>query len=294
MAAPRAYWSGNLRLSLVSIPVQLYAATRSAARPTLNQIHRPTGKRIRYQKVAPGEGAVESDDIVKGYEYEKGSYVLLSDEELDALRLSSRNTIDLVQFVEHCEIDPLYFERPYYLTPRGEDAEEGFRVIRDALRQMSKVALGQLTMRGREHLVAVKPCGNGLLVETLRYEAEVRQADTVFDDIGGASAPGEMLDLAKELIERKSAPFDAGRFKDHYAQALRELVQAKVKSEGGVAVDESGGPDYGGKVVDLMEALKKSVAGSGTRKASGKAGGTSGSAGRKASSKAASGRRKSA
>lgn len=270
MAAARAYWSGHLRLSLVSIPVKLYSATKTASRIQLHQIHEPSGKRIRYEKVAPGLGPVDKEEIIKGYEHERGSYVLLKPEELDALKLETRQTITLVQFVEPQEIAPLYYERPYYLAHDGDAAEEGYRVIRDALRQSGKVALGQLAMRGREHLIAIRPCGRGLLLETLRYADEVRDADQIFDDVADEEPPDEMLDLANELIERKSAPFDAGAYQDNYETALRQLIETKLdeRREITVATDEGGDR---GKVIDLMEALKQSVGdgkkgGSGARK----------------------------
>lgn len=285
MAPSRAYWTGNLRLSLVSIPVRLYAATKSAAKIQLHQIHEPSGQRIRYEKTVPGIGPIDSDDIIKGYEFEKGSYVLLKPEEIDKLKLETKQTITLVQFVQQHEIDPLYFERPYYLAPDDDDAEEGFRVIRDALRETKRVALGQLAMRGRENLVAIKPCGRGLLLETLRYADEVREANDIFASIGDEESPGEMLDLARELIERKSAPFDAGAFRDNYERALQQLIGAKLERSEAVTLDEGGGAQRTGKVIDLMEALKKSISESEKRDGSQASKSPAGSRGGRASRK---------
>lgn len=270
---PRAYWQGHLRLSLVTIGVELYSAIESSSRLTLHQIHEPSGKRVRYQKVAPGVGPVDRDEIVRGFEYDKDRYVLLEPEELEAIKLESERTIDLVQFVEYCEIDPRYFERPYYVVPADNRvAAEGFTVLREALRAEKKVALGQLAARGRDHVVALRPCGDGLLLETLRYADELRESDRIFAGIPEVEPEDEMLELATELINRKSAPFEPGAFRSQYEQALRELIETKRQTgEVMAATDaELAGPDD--KIIDLMEALKKSVAagstGSNKKKAS--------------------------
>lgn len=260
MAAPRAYWKGQLRLSLVAVPVVLYAATESAAKLSLHQIHKPSGKRIRYEKVAPGIGPVDPDEIVKGFALDKENYVLLEPDELEEIRLESRDRIDLVQFVDHAEIDPRYFDRPYYMAPQDDSAAEGFVVIRDALRDAGKVGLGQMAMRGKEYLAAIKPCGRGLLLETLRYADEVRSSDKVFDDIPDLEVEDEMIDLAHELIERKSKPFDASAFHDSYADALRDLIERKRKGKAIVESDD-GGERQSGQVIDLMAALRNSVKG---------------------------------
>lgn len=260
----RAYWKGHLRLSLVTIGVELYSASSRANDLSLHQIHKPSGKRIRYEKVAPGIGPVELDDIVKGVEIEKGEYVTLEPDELDEIKLDSKRTIDLIQFVEHCEIDPRYFDRPYYVVPTEQDvAEEGFAVIRDALRDAKRVGLGQMATRGRDQICAVKPCGDGLLLETLRYASEVRDSERVFSAIPDVKVDKEMLELAGELIERKSAPFDPEAFKSQYAKALRELVEEKRKKGKVSHADDEELETRGGSgnVVDLMEALRKSVKG---------------------------------
>ena len=260
--AQRAYWKGHLRLSLVNISIELYTATASASRVSLHQIHKKSGKRVRYEKVVEGVGPVDADEIVKGFETSKDEYVILEPEELDEIKLESKRTIDLVQFVDACEIDPRYFEKPYYVVPAGDDvAAEGFTVIREALRKAKMVGLGQMAVRGRDYVVAIRPCGDGLLLETLRFANEIRDSDTVFDDIPDLKPGKEMMDLAGELIKRKVAPFKADAFKSRYATALRALIKEK-KESGAVSEDTSGdAPSGGGKVIDLMEALKKSVAG---------------------------------
>ena len=252
----RPYWKGHVRLSLVTFPVQLHTATANNARVRFHQLDRKTGQRIRYQKVVPEKGPVANDDIVKGYEIEPDQYVVVEPEELDALRLESRHTIDLVQFVDTCEIDPLYYEKPYYLVPDGEMAQEAYRVVQQALRDSGKVALGEVVLGGRESLVAIQPSGAGLLLETLRAADEVRKAKAFFAEIEPGEVDEDQLGLAVELIRRKSAPFDPGRFKDDYEAALRELIEAKVKQRK-VRAPKEAPPER--RVVDLMEALKRSL-----------------------------------
>ncbi|WBY17405.1 Ku protein [Erythrobacteraceae bacterium WH01K] len=260
--AARAYWQGQIRLALVSIPVEIYTATKSGAKISFNQIHEPSGKRISYEKVVPGIGPVDRDEIIRGYEVSKGNYVLLEDAEIDAVKIESKRTLELVQFVDTCEIDPLYYDKPYYVVPQDELAEEAFIVLREALRKAKKVALGQLSMRGSEKLVAIKPCGKGLLLETLRYADEVRRGQSFFAQIEDTKPKKELLDLANTLIEQRSAPFDASEFEDRYVEALRKLIDKKAKSKSKKAiledVDEPGDAS-GSNVIDLMAALKKSV-----------------------------------
>lgn len=257
--AARAYWKGHLRLSLVSIGIELYSAAKSSGRLSLRQLHKPSGKRIRYQKTAPGIGPVNTDDIVKGFEIAKDEYVILDSEELEEIKLDSKHTIDLVQFVDQCEIDPRYFNKPYYVTPEDNAvAEEGFAVIRDALRKSGKTGLGQMAVRGRDYIAAIRPCGDGLLLETLRYAEEIRESDEIFRHIPDVEPSEEMMDLALELVERKSAPFEADIFKSQYASAMRELIEQKRK-KGKVTPASDEEIDTGDNVIDLMEALKKSV-----------------------------------
>ena len=265
--AARAYWRGQIRLALVSIPIELYSATRSGASIAFNQIHEPTGKRIKYEKVAPGVGPVDPSEIKKGFEYEKGQYVLLEESEIDSVKLESKKTLELTQFVDASEIDVLYFEKPYYVVPADDLAEEAFVVLREALRRTKKVALGQLALRGREYIVSLKPCGRGIVLETLRYADEVNKAQSYFRDIPDIQPDEELLDLAETLIAKKSAPFKPDEFHDRYVDALKELVQKKLKSKGGrVAPEpEEETPRRGANVVDLMAALKKSLEKSGAQ-----------------------------
>ena len=259
--ATRAYWKGHLRLSLVSIGIELYAATASASRLSLHQIHKPSGQRIRYQKVAPGVGPIDIDEIVKGFEVGKDEYVLLEPEELDEIKLESKRTIDLVQFVDSCEIDPRYYYKPYYVVPEDLDvSEEGFAVIRDALRDTDKVGLGQMAVRGRDYVVAIRPSGRGLLLETLRYEDEIRKSDQIFGQIPDVKVDKDMLNLAEELIERKSAPFDPEAFKSQYTTALRDLINEKSESGAVTASTDDNRAESRDNVIDLMSALKKSIA----------------------------------
>jgi DNA end-binding protein Ku len=257
--AARAYWQGQIRLALVSIPVQLFPATRSTAKISFNQIHKPSGKRIRYEKVVPGIGPVDSEDIVKGYEVEKGKYVLLTDEEIDEVKLEAKRTIDLIQFVDEDEIDPVYFEKPFYVAPEDDEvAGEAYVVLRDALQKTGKVGLGQLVVRGHSTIVALKPAGKGLMIETLRYADEIQKPDQYFADVPSVKPDKELLTLAEELIRRKVKPFDPKAFKDPYETALREVIEAKLAHRKPEQVEE---PQLGAQVIDLMEALKRSVKG---------------------------------
>ncbi len=263
-AGTRPVWRGQLRLSLVSIPVEMFTATKSNAKPTFHQIHEPTGKRIHYQKVADGVGPVETSDIRKGFEYEKGDYVLLTDDEIDAVKLETRKTLELVQFVDEDEIPALYYDTPYFVAPADELAEDAFRVVRDALRKSKKVGLGQLALRGKEYLVAVRPCGKGILLETLHYADEIKKSDSFFSEIPAKSTDPDLLDVATALIDKKTSKFDPAEFKDHYNAALRELIARKLKSKGkkvATDVEEPSRSPRGDNVVDLMAALKKSLEG---------------------------------
>jgi len=263
VSRPRPYWKGYLRLSLVSINVELYAASTTGEKTALHQIHKPTGQRVRYEKTVPGVGAIDTSDIVKGFEIAEDRYVVLEPDELDQIKLESRRTIELVQFVEREQIDPRYFEKPYYLVPEGSISTEGYLVVCEALRSAGKIGIGQMTMRGRENLVAIAPYGKGLLVETLRYGEEVRDAAEFFDDIPQGTLDREMVALASELISRKTKPFDASLFHDSYAKALAELVERK-RAGRAIVETEPAEPRTPAKVIDLMQALRNSLAGRGT------------------------------
>ncbi|MGN6357907.1 MAG: Ku protein [Novosphingobium sp.] len=257
--AARPYWKGQIRLALVSIPVEIYSATRSGATVAFNQIHKPSGKRIHYEKVVEGIGPVDVEDIVKGFQYAKDEYVLLDEKEIEGLKLESKKTLELTQFVPMEDIDMIYFEKPYYVVPADELAEEAFIVLREALRQSRKIGLGQLAMRGREYVVSIKACGRGMVMETLRYADEVVKASSYFRDIADDKPDADLLDLATTLIEKKSGKFDASEFHDRYVDALKELIERKKKGKTLNIEDDDERPARGGNVVDLMAALKKSL-----------------------------------
>jgi len=263
--AARPIWRGQIRLALVSIPVELYSATKSGAAIQFHQVHEPTGKRIKYEKVVPGVGPVDRDEIVKGYEVSKGHYVLLDPEEIESVKLESRKTLDLVEFVDMHDIDAMYYDKPYFVVPADDLAEEAYVVLRDALKAAKKIGVGQLAMRGQEYVVAIKPCGRGMLLETLRYADEVNKAQSYFREIGDHEPDADLLDMAAMLIERKAGKFTPDQFEDHYATALRELVQKKLKGHKIKAPHEEAAPG-GAKVIDLMSALRKSI-GEGSGKA---------------------------
>lgn len=267
--AARAYWQGQIRLALVSIPVEIYSATKSGASISFRQIHEPSGKPIHYEKSVTGIGPVDPDEIMKGYQIDKGEYVLLDQEEIDAVKLESKKTLELTQFVDAHEIDVIYYEKPYFVVPADDLAEEAFIVLREALKRTKKVGLGQLALRGREYVVSLKPCGRGLVLETLRYADEVNRAQGYFRDIPDAKPDDDLLDLAETLIAKKTAKFDPQEFHDRYVDALKDLVERKVKAKGRKIVDtqEEERPS-GGNVVDLMAALKKSLEKGGPAKAS--------------------------
>ena len=268
----RAYWQGQIRLALVSIPVEIYAATRSGASVSFRQIHEPSGKRIHYEKVVDGIGPVDPEEIMKGFEYEKDEYILLDEKEIEGVKLESKKTLELTQFVDVGEVDAIYYDKPYYVVPADALAEEAFIVLREALRKTRKVGLGQLALRGREYVVTLKPCGRGMVLETLRYADEVNKATSYFRDIGDAKPDDDLLDLATTLIEKKASAFDAAVFHDRYVDALKELISRKRKSKNGkVSLDaEDKAPSRGSNVIDLMAALKKSIDKPGTA-AAGKA-----------------------
>lgn len=258
--ATRAYWSGHIRLSLVTIPVQVVPATKPGAKIAFHQIHKPSGSRIRYQKVVPDIGPVETDDIVKGYEVDKGKYVLLEDKDFDKIRLEAKKTIDLVQFVGLHEIDALYYDRPFFVLPEEDSDAEAYVVLRDALRKTKTVGLGQIVIRGKGALVALKACGDGLMMETLHYAEEIKKASIAFKDVPDDKPEADMIELAEQIIEKKTRKFDPAAFKDSYEEALRELIEAKAEHRQVRAIEE---PQKGATVINLMDALRRSVGGKG-------------------------------
>src|ERR1700742_1268936 len=258
--AARPYWRGQIRLALVSIPVQIFSATKRGAAVAFHQIYEPTGQRIKYEKTVPGIGPVDVDKIIKGFEYEKGEYVLLDEKEIEGVKLESKKTLELTQFVDSHDIDAIYYEKPYYVVPADDLAEEAFVVLREALRRSRKIGLGQLAMRGREYVVSLKPCGRGMVLETLRYADEVNKATPFFRDIGDAKPQEDLLDLATTLIDKKAGKFDAGEFHDRYVDALKDLIERKRKGRKISTEAEDEKPaSRGSNVIDLMAALKKSL-----------------------------------
>ena len=255
-AAARPYWTGFLKLSLVTIGVRLYTATSERDKIRFHQIHEPSGERVKQQLIVPGIGPVERSDIVKGYEYSKGQYVTVDPDDIKRLRLETTDTIDIVEFVDGDDIEPTYFDSPYYLVPDGSVAEEGYRVIRESLRATGKIAVGQVVINGQERIIAIRPMGSGLLGNSLRYDDEVRQPDQFFNTIAEDGADEDQLAIMEQIIKRKTKPFKADDFKDRYQTALRELINEKL--EGTLPEEE---PERKpAQVINLMEALKRSLA----------------------------------
>jgi DNA end-binding protein Ku len=257
--AGRPYWRGFLRLSLVQIAVQIHSAVEPSS-SGLNQIHKPSGKRVNYTKTVAGVGPVEEADILKGYEVSEGTYITLEPEELNAVKLESKKTLDLQEFVSKEEIDPRYFEAPYYLLPEDEFQNEGYLVIQAALAKKRKLGLGQITMSGREYLVAVGALDQGIAMYILRYANEIRAADKYFGDIPNIKVNPEMVDLATKIITDGTTQFKPEQFRNTYSVRLNELVQEKAKGKKIVIKAEEERPK-GANVVDLMDALRKSVKG---------------------------------
>lgn len=271
--AARPAWRGQIRLALVAIPVEIFPATKSGTSIAFHQIHEPSGKRVKYQKVVPGVGPVNIDEIVKGFEVSKGEYVLLEPEEIEAVKLESRKTLELTQFVDYGDIDAIYYDKPYYVVPADDLAEEAFVVLRDALRAAKKVGVGQLAMRGQEYVVSLKPCGRGMVLETLRYSDEVNKAASYFREIGDAKSDPDLLDLAATLIAKKAGTFDPAEFHNRYVDALRTLIEEKRKSKGELVIQDpdDGEAAKGSNVIDLMAALKRSLGGAEEEKPAAKA-----------------------
>lgn len=264
--ASRAIWKGQLRLSLVAIPVEIHNATKTGRRVSFRQIHGPSGKPVRYEKTVAGVGPIDADDILKGYSLGDDEYLLIDPSEIDEIKLETKKTFELVQFVESNEISPLYYDQPYYIVPTDELAEDAYRVVRDALRQSQKVGLGQLTLHGREYLCAVRPCGDGLLMETLFYADEIKDAEPLFSSIEDAPVDEELLTVAEALIDKKTAPFNAKAFTDHYDKALRALIEAKKKGRAPRVSTQGEKTKADDNVVDLMQALRDSLKASGGAK----------------------------
>jgi DNA end-binding protein Ku len=261
--AARPTWQGHLRLSLVSCPVALYTATNSGGDVRFNMLHKKTHNRIRMIPTDPELGPVDRADIVKGYEIEKDRYVVVTPEEIDAVRLESTRTIDIDRFVDASEIDRLYWNDPYYMVPDGKVAVEAFSVIREAMAKAGKIALGRVVMHQRERLLAMEPRDRGLLAYTLRTFDEVRDPDAVFGDIPDVKADKSMIEIAAKIIAQQEGDFDPTGFKDHYEDALRALIKEKEKSSGRTVTAKE--PEQE-EIGDLMEALRKSLGEGGARR----------------------------
>ena len=257
---PRPYWSGHIQISLVSFGVKLFPATEAKSEIRFHQLSRKTGERIKHQKVSGDEGPVETSDIVKGYEYRKGEYITVEPDEIEHLRIPSRHTLEVTQFVDADELDPEFFEKPYFVVPESDANAEAFAVILTALRETKKVALGKIAFGGREHLVAIAAPGDdklsGMMAYVMRYAEELRNPADYFNDIKKVAVDEDQLSLAKELIKRKAAKFAPDKFKDEYEAALREMIEAKVQ-HAPIPRDEPA--PKSAKVINLMDALRKSV-----------------------------------
>ncbi|MDE2329735.1 MAG: Ku protein [Bradyrhizobium sp.] len=256
--APRANWKGFLRLSLVTCPVALYPATSDTEKVSFNQINRKTGHRIKYAKVDAGTGEeVAADDITKGYKIDTDTYIEVSKDELDDIALESTRTIEIDEFVPKSDIDNRYLIRPYYLVPDGKVGHDAFAVIRETIRSMDKIAIGRVVLTNREHIIALEPLDKGLMGTLLRYPYEVRSEKEYFDDIQDVKVTKDMLDLARHIVEQKSGSFEPEQFEDRYESALIDLINQK---RNGLPTAKAA-PKSGGNVINLMDALKRSLAG---------------------------------
>src|SRR5271154_6636941 len=256
--APRANWKGFLRLSLVTCPVALYPATSDSEKISFNQINRQTGHRIKYAKMDADTGEeVSNDDIMKGYKVDTDTYIEVSKDELENIALESTRTIDIDEFVPTDSVDPRYLIRPYYLVPDGKVGHDAFAVIRETIRNMDMVAIGRVVLTNREHIIALEPLGKGLMGTLLRYPYEVRSEKEYFEDIQDVKITKDMLDLAKHIVEKKSGSFEPDKFEDHYESALIDLID---KKRSGIPPAAKVAPKTGGNVINLMDALKRSLA----------------------------------
>src|SRR5580658_4264972 len=254
--APRAYWKGYLKLSLVSCPIALYPATSEREKISFHQLNKETGNRIRYRKVDAESGdEVEQENIIKGYEVGKGEYIELDADELEAVAIESKRTIEIEEFVPRSEIDEIYMRDPYYIIPDGEVGQQAFAVIREAIRKEGMVALGKVVFTSREHIIALEARDKGMMGITLRYPYEVRDQNEYFDDIESEKVPKDMLDLAIHIVETKKGTFEPEKFEDQYEQALKEIIEKKAAGE---KIERPKEPARS-NVVNLMDALRASV-----------------------------------
>lgn len=252
--APRAYWKGYLKLSLVSCPVKLYSATSSTERISFNQLHKDTHNRVQMRYHDPELGEVDRKDLVKGYQFEKDRYIIVEKEELDAIQIESNKTINIEGFVDATEIDDMYLDSPYYLGPDGPVAEEAYAVIREALKQANKVALARIVLSGRERMIAIQPRGHGFVMTTLRTKKEVRDDAAYFEELD-VDLDDELMQMADMIIKQKTVTFDPDTFVDQYEVALLDLIKSKIAGKEPII---SKAPEQG-KVINLMDALKASI-----------------------------------
>lgn len=259
MAAPRAYWKGTLKLSLVSCPVALYPASTAVEKTRFHMINRETGNRLKQQMVDTETGdVVEGDQKGRGYEVSKGKYVEIEKDELEAVQIESNHTIDIDSFVPEGEIDKRYLDHPYYIRPDGKAGVDAFAVIRDAMKDQDRVALARIVLTNREHVIAIEPLDKGMLGTTLRYPYELRDADDYFDDIKSPKVTKDMIELAGHILDSKAAHFDPWKFKDEYETALKALVRRKAAGKPIKAAEREEKPS---NVVSLMDALQQSLKG---------------------------------
>ena len=279
--AYRPTWQGHLKLSLVTCPVALYTATNAGGDVHFNLINPKTNNRIRMITTDPDTGPIDRSELVKGYEVEKGQYVLLTEDEIRSVKLESTKTIDIERFVPAADIDRIYWDNPYYLAPDGKLAQEAFGVIRTAMERSGQIALGRVVLATRERLLALEPRGKGILAYSLRTDDEVRKADEIFDSISSAKPDPSMIAIAEKIIEQQEGPFDPSQFVDRYEHALKGLIADKQKGHKPVAASEPEDTN----VVDLMSALRASLSGKAGKGPAAKPGGRGGpaKAGRRAS-----------
>jgi DNA end-binding protein Ku len=252
---PRCAWSGYLKISLVTVPVRVYTAISTTEKISFHQLHKHCHQRIRQKLVCPVHGEIKRQDLVKGYEYCSDTFVVLNEAELDAVRLETTGTIELVQFIRAEELDPMFLDTPYYVGPDGSVAEEGFAVLREALRRTKRIGIGRVVLGGKERLVALKAWGNGLVFFAMRYLSEVRSAAPYFEGLSGQPVDAAQLALAQKLIENKSGPLELAAFTDRYQTAVLDLIKSKIEGTKPVLVVGDGTPG----VLSLMEALRQSV-----------------------------------
>jgi DNA end-binding protein Ku len=254
--APRASWKGYLKLSLVSCSVALFPTSNASERISFNMLNRDTGNRLKQLMIdAETEEVVEREDRIRGYEFAKGNYVTVEDEDLEKVQLESTHTIDIQQFVPADQLDPVYLDGSHYLAPDDKVAEEAFAVIREAMRKKKVVGIGTLVMNRRERIVALAPRGKGILVQNLSYKYEVRDDKAYFDDIKDVEIPEEMIDLAEHIIDKKKGKFDPSKYEDRYEEALKEMLVAKQQGREIKAPKE----DRPSNVINLMDALRRSI-----------------------------------